>query len=62
MICIFKWKIKFITMSTITNNKKDISDNQNIHPLKRVTTVDKKMNQMRETLKKYPVPLELLEK
>ncbi|WP_170982924.1 hypothetical protein [Dyadobacter frigoris] len=49
-------------MSTITNNKKDISDNQNIHPLKRVTTVDKKMNQMRETLKKYPVPLELLEK
>lgn len=47
-------------MSTITNNKKGISDNQKTQPHKRVATVEKKMNQMRETLKKYPIPLELI--
>lgn len=49
-------------MSTITNNKKYISADQKIQPVKKVTTVEKKLNQMRETLKKYPIPLELLEK
>ncbi len=49
-------------MSTITNNKKDISANQMTQAVKGVTTVDKKIIQMRETLNKYPVPQELLKK
>ncbi len=44
------------------NNKNGNSDGQLVKTLKRVTTVEKKMAQMRDTLKKYPIPPDLLEK
>ncbi|WP_159466899.1 hypothetical protein [Dyadobacter sp. 3J3] len=48
-------------MDAITNNK-DKSDNEKIQPEQRVTTVEKKMDQMKETLKKYPIPQDMIKK
>ena len=48
--------------TSIINNKNGVTNIQKIETVKRVTTVEKKINQMRDTLKKHPIPFDLLGK
>lgn len=52
----------FIIMVTSTVNNKNVVTDQKIDGSKRITTPEKKMNQMRNTLKKHPIPFSLLKK
>ncbi|WP_170982692.1 hypothetical protein [Dyadobacter frigoris] len=47
---------------TVTKSKRSLSANQILKSAEQASTIEKKMAQMRETLKKHPLPSELLRK
>ena len=47
---------------TIKNDRTGFTGNKKKETANRVTTVEKKISQMRGTLKKHPIPFDLIEK